>query len=640
MSKLADKKSVVYKFGDFSGGVNINDPAISIPANQCQDILNFQVLRQGLRRWPGALNVTALGDVTNYFRGQFRYTTTTGNDYLLSCFGGKVYSVNKSTGALTLIYDLGGSGEMWGSEHFGSFFITNGSDSCKIEGTTGYRIGIAAPTAASVAPASGGSLPDGVYYVYVGYARQVSGLNVLYSKGYYAGSVTLGTGNNKVAITGFTNSSDAQVNNKVVWMTDAGGATYYFYGETGDNTTTAITISNDTDKNNSIIYDTYAAYNDLIPTIDCLFAFDNRLWGIKDNILYYSQKSTNNYELEKFPVLNKIEYPYKLTGIFAIGENLYLNTLTNGIIKQPAGNVGVRFEHKEQRYSFKYMRTVVDWNGGKFGITNDGLMFFDGEKFQEFDYGYNIKPALKKIYSESGENTQPCGIVVVRDNRVEYHLSFCDTALGTSNNNRTYVLNLSQTFFQDSQNYKTPWEILGRGFNYATVDTTGTLYMSQSHIDGSVIYKENSSNTTEIGIYDETGAYLSTAEEMFAYINSKVIITDLFTKSIIENVRALVQLGSVANIQVIIADDLSTILSQDTDISSYGGAIWDSFVWDATSPEQVRWVNEQESMTEIKGDQGMFGYSFYIKFSQTADDINFKYGEIDLLVTLETGRGI
>jgi uncharacterized protein (UPF0333 family) len=528
-----------------------------------------------------------------------------------------------------------GTGEVWGGSHWGKFFFTNGTKVVKIEGTTATQVGIAAPTTGSAAAGAGAGLADGVYLVYVGYARKVSGLNVLYSQGKSLGSVTLGGGNNQIAITSLANSADAQVNNKVVWMTDAGGTTLYFYGETDNNTSTSITITGTTAKNNALIYDTEAQNNGVPPAFEYLHVFDNRIWGSIGNKLYYSKKATVSYDLEKFPAINVIENPYQITGIFSMGQNLYLNTAQNGILVQPAANVGARYEHIEQKYSFRYMRTVGDWNGKKIGLTNYGVMVFNGEVFEEWDYGYNIRPALNVIWSSSTANTQPCGFVYRRDNRIEYALSFCDTSLGIKNNNRTYVLNLSQTFFADNQNYRTPWEVVDRGFNYVAVDGSNVPYYGQSYDASSQIYKELTTHTYNVGIYDSAGDYQTNPVNMTSTVVFRTIIKDLFTKFIIENIGLMLQIVESATVIVAIADDPSKVITQQTDLTASGLSLWDTMTWDG-----ALWSVESQQRTLIKGSEGTFGYSYYVIFQQVADDPNMSVTQLDVLYTAETGRGI
>lgn len=629
-----DKKQKLYSLATITGGVNINDPATSLPDSQASVAMNLMFGKTGFKRWCGCENLTAKDAVSDYFRGLENTAEISGTNHLLTMFGGKLYEVNTTTGAVgSPLFDATGSGEMYGGTHWGKFFGTNGAKTFKVEAGTAYQIGITPPGAGTLAVAAGGTLPNGVYGVYLAYARKVGGLNVLFSQGYYAGTVTLSGGNNTVAISNFANSGDAQVNNKVAFMTLANGTTYYYYAETGNNTTTTISIASDT-SNNAITYEKDLLPSGLPAAFTHMICFDNRIFGVLGNRLYYSLKSYSPYDIERFPSGNYIDYPFQVTGLFTLGRYLYLNTADNGVLIQSVEDLGSRFEHIEKRVSFKFLRTAVDWNGGKFGLTKDGLGFFDGEKFQDFDYSYNIRPTIQTMYATADSNFQPCAIVINRGDRKEYHLSLRNTTINSTNNNRTYVLNLSQTFYQDSLNFKTPWEVIGRGFNYAAMNSDGGVYFGQSFATSSTIYQELATHTTQKGIYDDTGAYLTAATNMTLMFATKTFNENMFTKIIIGEPALLAQIGSVAKLSINIADDPSKVISQDTDVASYASAIWDNFIWG-----EALWSIESQKRIPLKGKQGVFGYTWYATFSQTADDPNFALSSIDLLLTTETGRG-
>lgn len=645
MSLAASKKDDVISFADLTEGVNINDHAISLNPNQLSDSLNVILLKRGFKRHPGAVNVTAKGACTDYFRGMYHHSNLSGTNFLYEVHGGKVYSVNKTTGALTELYNMTGQGEIWASSSNGKLFMCNGTAVIKIEGATAYRVGIAAPSGVTATGStSGGSLADGVYKLYASYARRVSSTDVLYSKGQAISDVTIsgGGGAGKITIAGFSNSSDTQVGNKVIWMTTADGSTYYLYDSTGDNTTLTWDITSATPDNTAITYDAYAMNNDLPGAFTFLFIMDKRVFGVIDNIIYYSMKGATEYDLERFPTKNNITYPYKITGLFACGGHLCINTAENGVIIQPNADVTAKFEHIEQFTSFKYMRTVAEWSGNKIGMTSDRIGVFrsDTLKFEPFDYGFNIKKVLQRVWVKDDSNHIPCGQVYRRDNRNEYQLSLMDTDVNETNNNRTYILNLSRTIFQNIDNYKTPWEIVGRGYNYSAVDSSNTLFMAQSFNGSSTIYKELSTHSTEVGLYKDAGTYLDTATDMSMHITTRVISKNMFTKMIIENLRVLFKSSKISNILVTIEDDPAKLITQNTEAYSYGQTLWDAFNWAATNETTPVWSAENLMQYEFKGDLGVFGYSWSLKFSQTADDIDFMVAEIDVKVTSETGRGI
>lgn len=630
------KKYKIYSLNDFSGGLNTTDEPTAINENQVQSCLNAVFGKKGVSRWCGCEAVTAKDGINDFLRGLYNSSEISGTDHLLGMWGGSLYEIIPSTGAISsALITPTGSGEMWGGTHWGKFYGTNGTGSFKVESSTAYRIGIVPPTAGSSSAVAGGTLPNGVYKVKIGYARKVSGLNVLYSQGYDLGDVTLTTGNNAIRITGFSNSDDPQVNNKVVWLTLADGTLYYFFYETDDNISTTITITSDAQYENAITYDEFGSPSGLPPVMSFMGIFDNRIFGIKDDTLYYSLKATVSYDLERFPVLNKIQYPFALTGWFVLGKYLYLNTANDGVLIQAVDDLGSRFEHIEKTTSFKYMRSVVDWNGGKLGLTRDGLEFFDGEKFIKFDYAYNIRTSIHEMYNSADDDFMPCACVVSRNNRMEYHLSFRDTDVGIKNNNRTYVLNLSQTFYQDNLNFKTPWEVIDRGFNYCARSSGGVWYFGQSFKDSSTIYKETAIYTTQSGIYNGVGIYLSSPTNMELSFTGKIFYDSMFTKINIQEGALFFKISEKANISLIIADNPSSLVVHETGITAYAGSNWDEMRWD----DDV-WAGPNLQRYLMKGKRGVFGYSWYFIFSQTADDPNLLIRTIDVLTILESGNGI
>jgi len=638
MTLPAKKKLKVTNFSDFTGGVNINDPTIGLSDNQLSDMINVIITKRGFKRWPGCEGLTAQDAIDDVINGLFHHSIIAGTQYLYELHGGEVFSINKGTGALgSALYDLTGAGEGYGCSSHGTFFLTNATSVIKIESATAYQVGITAPTGVTAAAVtSGGSLADGTYKLYASYARRVGGLDVLYSKGQAIADVVMsgGGGSGKITISNFANSGDAQVGNKVIWMTDTDGATYYLWSSTGDNTTTTWDITSATAENTSITYSAYAANNDLPVAFTFMLAFDKRLFGIKDNKLYYSQKGATVYDLEKWPANNVNVYPYKLTGLFVCGGHLCLNTEQNGVLYQPYGDVAVKYEHRETKTSYKYMRTVDEWGGNKIGLTSDRVGVFRGEtmKFDPHDYGYNIRPVLQRVWG--GTTYEPCGVVYRRENRIEYQLSVTDTNVNETNANRTYVLNLSRVFIYDNDRFKFPWEIVGRGYDKVCVDADNTIHFGQSYTGSSTIYKELLTNSTEKGLYKDAGSYVASATNMEMFIKTRTIIEDMFTKHIAESIRAMFKMFSASTLLVTIEDDPGRKIGQETEAYAYGESLWDVFQWGDN------WTTESIRQYEFKGDLGIFGYSWSLKFSQTADDIDFELVQFDVLTTLETGKGI
>jgi hypothetical protein len=637
MSLPAGKKLKIISFSDLSAGININDPAVSLRDTECADALNAIFLKNGWKRWPGAKNLTAKGAISGSLRGLFNHRETNGTGHLFCVFGGGLYEIDRSSGALTLLYDMGGDSPAWGCSQKGVFFCTNGSSTVKVEGSTAYRVGIAAPAGATVTAAtSGGSLADGVYDIYLGYYREVGGAQVLYSKGYYVGQKTIsgGGGAGKFTVAAEAAFADPQVTGRVIWMASPGVSTYYLWKTNAGNG--AFDVTDSTPENSALTYSAYAASNDLPGALTFLMAFDNRLWGLIDNVMYYSNKGATVYDYEIWQPTSFVAYPFQANGLFSCGRHLCVNTVENGVIVQPNADVGARFEHFEQKTSFKYMRTVDDWSGNKIGWATDRIGVFskDTFTFEPWDYGYNIKSKLVTADANVNSEAYPCGVVGRRNNRNEYLLSFLDTRVNEQCNNRTWVLNLSRTGFYDIDNYKTPWEQVGRGFTFVCRDADNVLFFGQSKVGEATVYIENGNNAKEIGIYGDSGEYIDTATAMRMYVLSKTVRENMFTKMIIENIRALIRILETGTMLITIQDNPTQTISQLTDVSAVGVVLWDNFNWGDN------WTNANLNQYEYKADCGVFGYTWNLKFSQEADDIDLEVSQFDVLVTAETGRGI
>lgn len=627
-----NRKLKISRLNDISGGININDEAISIAENQAVSIENLIIKGTSIVRFPGVKNITSPGDIASVFRGLISHVDSSGDDHLFTVYGGKLYEINKSTGAVSAaLYDMTGSGEVESDQYNGVLFLTNGSKVVKVETSTAYQVGIAAPTTGSAAALAGGALSDGVYGIYICYGRKVSGSNVLYSSGNYLGTVTLGSGNNSVRISSFGNSSDSQVNNKIVFMTDAGGASYYFYHETSDNTTTTVDITSTAQRDTSQDYLIDAYDNNPPGAFEHLHIFGKKLYGSIGNILYHSIKSQNIYDLEKFPTEYFKEYPYKITGIFSLGKNLYLNT-DYGILRQPEGDISLEYESVTKGIYFKYMNTVSDWGGFKIGLTNFGVRLFDGEKILEYNLSKNISPDIDKMYNVDGNyNFKPFGIVFRRNIRTEYLLSFRDTTLGTLNNNKTYILNLDKFVVIDNINFSAPWELVTHGFNYASISSDNVLYMAQSYANASVVYKETSTNTYEEGIYSSAGVYLSSPTAKRIYIKSRVIFENQFTLLIPSEIRSLIFFTTQGQLLLKCYEEQTVYTSGSLDIST--GALWDSAVWDVDV-----WAAESPYFKKTPAKDGMASYGLFWEVNQTANDITFKIEGLELEYQSETGR--
>lgn len=600
------------------------------PRFQCVDCNNIKLSSLEGRSAVKAINSSVSGRIY----GSHFYVRTDGSEIKLLAVGQKLYSQNTTSGALTELFDFGGTGEVWFANWLDKCWVTNGTKVIKVESATvAYQVGIDAPTGASAAAAAGGSLPDGDYDVYISYARKVSGTNVLYSKGQSLGTVTLGSGNNTISIT-CANSSDSQVNNKVVWVDDNGSSVFPFYYETGDNTTTAISISDKTAENTSLLYSVLAAGNDVPGAFEQTHVHFKRLWGYIANVAYYSLQEGNVYDLERFGSTQTITYPFEITGMFTLGEHLYFNT-TEGLIRQPYGDpfsgyVRVGSNQVSPLY-FKYFRTVASFGNLVMGFTPKTFGIFDGERWLSNDLTRDIKPEVVKMNSGFSADNRPCATIRRASDRVEYIVSYRDTTVSKNINNQSLVLNLDEMKIFDKEDFIAPWEKWDIAANYWAVDSGDNIYGSQSNDTTSVVFKERSDRYYDENVYKGDDI---TSEAPEKKVRSGTFIPALDGIATFEQIRTLSKFSLPYTVRIQVVSRVSvtgssTVSPTVSGVPRFGIA---RFGVDRFAPDI-----EEPIRTKIKP---IKGYAFYVEIKQTVEDSTFQLLELELLGFITKGRMI
>jgi hypothetical protein len=623
------KKPFALSINDTSGGCNSIEHPTKFNTNQVhEDSIGYMLKKSGIVKYPGSQGLSSSNTLTDYLRGLFTHKQFTGTENLYTVSGGVLNLVSLVDGSLTSKYTLGTAGkEVWACDAYGKKWVCNGNSVVKIEGTTAYQVGITAPSGASAAASAGSGLPDGVYGVYVTYSR--SGL---YSQGQDLGNVTLGTGNNRITVT-FPNSSDPQVNNKIVWIKSPGEDIHYYFQATGNNTTTSIVVSSASGKDIETIYEVDAADNGKPPAITFIYAFNSRLWGILDNYIYYSdQGEFSDIDVEKWRAVNFRRTQYKITGIFSVGLNLYFNT-ENGILILQNGDINEPLYLIETRWYFKEMRTVAAWNNGVIGVTDNGIRLFDGSQFSTFDYSYPIRSKLHTLYS-SPSDLKPCGYIQRRSNRDEYHLMWSDQISSVTTNNVHAVLNLSSVIWQDSNAYQLAWEFQPVSGNYVAITSGNTVYIGQSHETASKIYKEDLSTTKNNNCYDSSGTLITSNSDTKSKLRTREIYFDISTIIWIEKFYLYAQNDYPFSIQIYSGNDINKF-SKVYEIPASGGAIskYDSAVYDeSVYPSESAQTSKSKLSTDFRC------RNFYVVITQEEDDINFKLLELAIIGKTEANN--
>jgi len=631
-------KLTTLDFSNMSGGINTTDPATDIKLNQVQSALNAIFTNKGFGRCYGLAGLKSGATFpTSRGYGIHVYEKADGTEILLSVVGSKLYSIDTATGEPTELYDFIIAGEAYFVNYMGICFICNGTKLVKYDGTNAYQSGIAAPVGVTAAAASGGSLPDGAYQIYVGYARKVGGANVLYGSGQLVGTVTLTTGNNTIDFSSFANSSDPQVNNKVVWMTDAAGGTFYFYYETGDNTTTSFSVSSAGTRDDTRQYDVLAAYNHVPVSPEYIFVSDNRIWYTSGNQAFFSLQAGTIYDLEKFDTEadgNVLTFPYQLEGGFVLGKTICLNT-TSGIIVLPNGDISQAYEIKGAPYYFKYFRTVGVWNNTAIGVTNDGVRLFDGESFSAVNISRDIKAAIQRCYSDSTAVFQPCGQVIrnVKSVRTEYIFSFMDTSVSGFSNNRQWVLDLDSLNIANADSYNTQWEQWQYGYQYITSTKDNIIYCLQSQTSESNVAKFSQDSTADKWIFNEDGSWVSDLTNRQLQIKTAERVPDLlgYCRWLYLHLFGLAA-GNIT-FRVGIGDDF-TRNSQGVFVpGSTAQPVFDEAQFDIAVFGENTVIKKKLNMNKK-----MKGNSVFVEITQTTDDMALNFNRVLLTGVIKRSR--
>jgi hypothetical protein len=469
-------------------------------------------------------------------RGQFVYITNAGVEYMIAIAGKTIYQIDAAAGEKTVLGTLVSDNECYAVNAAGKLWIVNGEDFVKIEDDLSVsRVQIEAPVNATMNNwAAGGTLPEGARDVYVAYARVVDG-QYLHSLPQLIGTITLATGNQTVSIQ-CAASADPQVTHVVVFMTDAAGVVPYFFGAFA-NDGSEIVIVDESQRNEFILMNTVSAANQALPiTPSGIFTFNDRLfvWDINKNTLFWSLKTdVNAFDLERFLPENFRVVSHSINSVFSIGENLYINSIGNGVSVIVNGDMSSVIKHIDRAHWFLDVKTpegksnVINHRGSVFGLTNDGFRFYNGgntvenytENFSD-DVSFHIKPDVNMIYTTAG-NCLPSAIVNRRSGkRTEYRFSFCNLEYGNASNNDQLIFNLD--FYFASAGKTRTWERWENGFMQQCV-INNTWFGVQTGADGqSQIVRE--SGTADINCYDRTGTFQTVLFLKQFYVNSRTFL--------------------------------------------------------------------------------------------------------------------
>ena len=501
-------------FSDMSGGIVNAYPPHSLESNQVADALNLLFEKRGCSRAPGYTGISFTALFAGPVRGFWEYLKQDGTTAYIVAAESKLWSVSFGAGTRTELAALSNDLECKAVNSYGKLWVVNGVDMYKIESNLSvYRIGLVAPTGFTQSgTAVAGTLAAGAYDTYAAYGRDVSGTLVLVSDPFHIGSVTV-DGSHAIRIAA-TASTDPQVNKIVIYSTEAGGSTLYQFW-VANNATGNIDITSNAQKNVSLLMYEQSAGNQVPAALTGIYPFDGRLIGRKasSNILYYTRKAQNVYDLEKWSTeFNIPTIPYNILSFHGINGHLYINTVggfyvfVNGDLSAKPQQVILGVNTQLLYFPENNLATVKEYNGSLYGLTNDGVRIFDGQNFSP-DLSKHVKPTIDTIMHGSTD-FMPCAAIYRRPGkRTEYRISYRDKELSLACQNRQIVLNLDKLQILNASSSVAPWEIWSPGFSHAITTISGLLYVAQSSDNASVIATESGNSDTYT--LDENANFLS-----------------------------------------------------------------------------------------------------------------------------------
>jgi hypothetical protein len=625
MSNVNGRKPVTLDFSDMSGGKNNARPQNAINDGQVAECMNAVIEQRGFTRAPGYLGLKSTASLPSFCRYFNFYRKADNSELALAVSNSKVSSVSTVDGSVADLYTLAGDSESFGFNALGKHFIANGTDFIKVESTgSAYMVGITAPTGASARAYGAGTLTAGTYHIYVSYARKVSGLIALYSYPMDLGNVTV-SGSQAIEIT-CPNSPDPQVTDKIVWAIEPSGSVSYQYYDHPNNTATVFSVTNSAGKSILLIMDVEAVANYPIPLFTGIYYFDGRILGWKGNKLYWSiPAGANDNDLERFPQENFRAMPYTILSCFELSGVFFMNT-EGGVYRLPNGDLSEAADYLGSSLYFVHHRSHKEFKGFIWGVTNDGVRYFDGETFSQ-DLSKDIKPDIDIIIAGMADNYYPCIEIHRRSGkRTELHLSYRDTNISVNCNNSHLVLNLDSIVINDETDYKIAWESWEGGFNYTAISKNGTFYAVQNCDGlGASVIKEN--GKADQFVYDKVGTFLTEVTPKKIRVVTKAAISNIMYMGLFDRAFFVSRMEEDAIVSLGILDN-DGFLSGSTLLKSGGVPLLLPFVFPAVLPA----MNPSNQAVNFPMKAGKL---VYLTFEQTCDDDKFNIFEMVLHGTLE-----
>jgi hypothetical protein len=271
---------------------------------------------------------------------------------------------------------------------------------------------------------------------------------------------------------------------------------------------------------------------------------------------------------------------------------------------------------------------------GLLGLTGKKVGFFDGRRILEHDLGRDVRAWINSIIAGSGgTNNYPCGSIYRRDTRIEYHLCYRDTTIGTATNNRRLVLNLDSLQILPENRVNAAWERWSNGANYMVTLNNGDWYCAQTHESKSVVYKKHDTRNIDVNIYK--GDTLTASSDYGWSLKTGTFIPSIRGITRWITLWLLAKMSKEAYGRVLIekwpsVNRVETFnpASADQNVPRYGVA---RYGVDRYAPESP--VRRKGKLSRV-----LKGNAVYIEFYQTTEDRSFEFISSELYGVLTESR--
>jgi hypothetical protein len=363
----------------------------------------------------------------------------------------KVYRFKEGTDAdWTLIYT-----DVTSLEPFdyvvsnGKVYFSNGTEQKKYDGTTVTSWGIVAPATAPTAVSGGaGNVPAHIGHKYV-YAYGVS------TTGYISDispvSAEFSTDNQDVDLTG-ARCADTQCDEVHIYRTEDGGATFYELSNSPiANPGVGTWALTDNDADISLNFASPAplrGVNAPPPDMYQPTIFAGRIWGFKEDRVYFSTLEENNTSVPEecfgTTLTNSKKFGRTVTGIAATSD--FLIVFTNRGIFRIGGDSLVTFTRStlSKNLGLHGRQNIADFQGDAVWLdSSNTLRITDGHRVGKPDLTLPIRPDVRTISHSTSQ-------VAVHDDGLRSWILLVDGA-----NEDLYVFDV------DNQQWMPPWNISG-----------------------------------------------------------------------------------------------------------------------------------------------------------------------------------